>query len=99
MWVQLLVKLGSDLLLEELEVFAEDFNTKAVKVDGLTHGLLHTGGLLLHLSILRHDVALDFLHLWVEVLNGDELIIRVRLLNLVEYLQDFMVLVLHVDQS
>ena len=51
-WVQLLVKLGSDLLLEELEVFAKDFDTKAVKVDGLTHGLLHTGGLLLHLSVL-----------------------------------------------
>ena len=42
-WVQLLVELGCDLLLEELEVLAEDFDAEAVKVNSLTHGLRHAG--------------------------------------------------------
>ena len=35
----------------------------------------------------------------MQVLNSDQLVIRVRLLDLVENLQNFVVLVLHVDQS
>ena len=55
--------------------------------------------LFLDLFVLDNDKLLDGLHLITEALNGDELVVWLGLLNLVEDLKDVVVLGLHLHQA
>ena len=55
--------------------------------------------LFLDLFVLDDDKLLDGLHLITEALNGDELVVWLGLLNLVEDLEDVVVLGLHLNQA
>jgi len=85
--------------LKELEIFAENFDRKAIEVNGLTTSLIDTNCLLLNLFVLKHDELLNGEHLLTVRLNRHQFVIRHRLLNIEEDFKDLMVLVLNLDQT
>ena len=89
--------LFEDLVLQEFKIFAENFDSQAVKIDSLTAGFVHSDGLLLDLFVLKDDKLLDGKHLIAEALNGHKLIIWLSLLDLEEDFEDLVVLVLNFD--
>lgn len=88
-----------DFLLEELEVFTENFNRQTIQVDRLSTRLVHSMRLLLDFFVFEDDVLLDLKHFIAERLDRHQLIIWLRLLNLVKDLEDLMILILHVYQT
>jgi len=98
-WLALTLKLLTLLLLEhlvleELKVFAEYLDGKTIEIDGLTARLVDPNRLFLDLLVFEHDELLDAKHFLTERLDSHQLVIRLRLLNLKEYLEDLVVLVL-----
>jgi len=85
--------------LQELEVLAKDLLGEAIKVNGLPTSLVNTVGLLLDLFVLKDDELLNGHHLVAVALDGDQLIVRLGLLNLKEDLEDIVVLVLHLNEA
>ena len=88
-----------DFLLEELQVFTENFNRQTIQVDRLSTRLVHSMRLLLDFFVFEDDVLLDLKHFVAERLDRHQLIIWLRLLNLVKDLEDLMILILHVYQT
>ena len=85
--------------MEELHVLAEDFDRETIEVDRLAAGLINPMSLLLDLFVFQNDVLLDAHHFLAETLNRDELVIGLRLLDREEDLENFMVLVLNIDEA
>ena len=85
-----------DFLLEELQVFTENFNRQTIQVDRLSTRLVHSMRLLLDFFVFEDDVLLDLKHFVAERLDRHQLIIWLRLLNLEKDLEDLMILILHV---
>ena len=77
-----------DFPLEELHVLSENFDGEAVEVDCLAAGLIDPMRLLLNLLVFQNDVLLYSHHLLSETLDSDELIIRLCLLDCVEYFEN-----------
>ena len=86
-------------LLEEFHVLPINLDGQSIQIHSLSHSILHSRGLLLDLLVLADDMVLDFDHLIAVPLNRCQLVIRLSYLNIIEYLQDFIVLVLHVDEA
>ena len=97
--VKFFIEFSSNFLLKELQVFSENFNSKSIQINCLAHSLLDSSGLFLHFSIFLNHICLDFLHLWIQAFNCDQFIIWISLLNDVEYFENFMVLILHINES
>ena len=85
--------------MEELHVLAEDFDRETIEVDRLAAGLINPMSLLLDLFVFQNDVLLNAHHFLAETLNRDELVIGLRLLDREEDLENFMVLVLNIDEA
>ena len=85
--------------MEELHVLAEDFDGEAVEVDRLAAGLINTMSLLLDLFVLQNDELLNTHHFLAETLDCDELVVGLRLLDREEDLENFVVLVLNIDEA
>ena len=88
-----------DFALEELHVFAENFDGKAVEIDRLAAGLVNAMSLLLNLFVFQNDVLLNTHHFFSETLDSDELIVGLRLLDREENLKNLMVLILDINQA
>jgi hypothetical protein len=56
-------------------------------------------GLLLDLLVFQDHILLNLKHLFAVALNSDQFIIRLRLLDLEEYLKNLVILILHVDET
>ena len=88
-----------NFLLEELEVLAENFDCQAIQVNCLTAGFINAMRLLLDFLVLKNHILLNGEHLVAVTLNGNQFIIWLGLLDLEEYLEDLMILVLHIEKS
>ena len=87
------------LVLEEFEVFGEYFYGEAVQVNRLTARLVNTDSLLLNLLVLQHDKLLDAKHLLTVGLDCNKLVIWFRLLDLEKDFENFVILVLNLNQA
>ena len=86
-----------DFLLQEFKIFAENFDGKTVKVDCLSAGLIHSMGLLLDFFIFLNHILLNGLHLVFIALNGDQFIIWLSSLDIVEDLQNLLIFIHYVN--
>lgn len=87
------------LVLEEFEVFGEYFYGEAVQVNRLTARLVNTDSLLLNLLVLQHDKLLDTKHLLTVGLDCNKLVIWFSLLDLEKDFENFVILVLNLNQA
>ena len=88
-----------NLVLQKFEVLPEDLDRKAIKVHCLSAGLVDPDGLFLDLFVFENDVLLNGEHLVPEGLNCHKFIIRLCLLDFKENLQNFVILILDVNQA
>ena len=77
---------GVVLRLDEFKVLPENLVSQTVKIDSLTHRLVHSRCGLLHFFVFGDQILLQLIHLSSEALDCFQLVVGLGLLNLVEYL-------------
>ena len=88
-----------DFLLQELEIFAKNFDGKTVKVDRLSTGFVYSMGLLLDFFVFLNHILLNRLHLVFIALNSDQFIIWLGSLDYMEDLQNLLVFIHDIDKA
>ena len=88
---------ASSLCFDEFKVLGKDLICQAVYIDRLPHRFANSANCALHLLILSDQVLLQVSHLSLFALNRRKFVIWRSAGNFVKYLQDLLVLFLHVD--
>ena len=75
----------------------QHFEAERIKLHSLPKSLLHLHSVVFDCAVLTLDMGFDFFHLFLELLDCVELLVRSSGRNLFENLEDSLVLVLQVE--